>query len=144
MNRNKLYIPVELTHGKGLPAIWEEGGMTRSGNGEAVIIANHEGLPKRPVTIKDRYNGRHALIPVDVGDHVIRVSRAKSDVNIFVGKIATIEDEEYAKAICDVLAVYNGANWEGNLPKSLEAAVQAAKAKSQDVLCSKPFFVEAF
>lgn len=139
---NKLFIPIEYSRGQGIPCIWEQGGATRSDNGEAVLVAGAYGQAKRAFVIKDRYNGKHALIPVAPCDHVIRVSRVKNDFCVMVGRIDGFDPSEPPKAICSVLAVYNGACWEGSYPRRLENAVHLAKAKSRDVLCSRPYYVQ--
>lgn len=145
----ELCIPVELSRGKGIPCVWEEGGSTKSGNGEATIVTDKNGLPKTALTVKDRYNGKHALIPVELGDFIIRVSRARNEFFIVVGKIVDFDLKNPAKTICGVLATYGEDTWTSpELPAriipNLDKAVEAARCKSADILCSRPYYIQPF
>jgi hypothetical protein len=68
-------IPIVRSR-RGLPCLWEEGGGFTN-TGRATIIADSRGRRKRPIYI--RGSGKlsceqHALIPIEVGDIVVKAS----------------------------------------------------------------------
>lgn len=138
-----LKIPLVYSEGKGIPCIWESGGATKSDNAEVVLVAGPDGLPKPALTTHDKYNGNHALIPVKIGDHVIRLSRAKEHFFIMAGKIVALTTEKPAVAICGVLMTFDSDSAKEGinaLPSCLLEMLGAATEKSYIVLCDHPVF----
>jgi len=113
-------ISIERTK-KGLPALWECGGGY-SNTGEAQIIANPDGSPKKPVYIRRRgelANREHALFVVHEGDTVIQSSHHREDFHHKVYRIVAIRGDE---AELELLAEYSNDEWDmGPLGKKLEA-----------------------
>lgn len=88
-------IAIERTK-KGYPAHWEQGGGYTN-TGVATIIAGKNGQPKKPIYVRARghlANGKHALIPLEIGDYIIRVHH-KGDFFIEILKIIDFEVEKY-------------------------------------------------
>ncbi len=88
-------ILIERTK-KGYPAFWESGGGYTN-TGEATIIANKDGQPKEAIYIKKRghlANSEHALMPVEVGDYIIKADHHRKDFYISVMKIVYIEEQK--------------------------------------------------
>lgn len=89
-------ISIERTK-KGFPAIWESGGGFTN-TGEAQIIAGKDGKPKRPIYIRKKghlANSEHALLPIEVGDYVIKAYHSRGKFDVVVYKIISIEEEKY-------------------------------------------------
>lgn len=117
-----MFISIEKTK-KGYPALWESGGGY-SNTGEATIIANSDGTPKKPVYIRQRgdlANKHHALFIVSTGDLVIMADHHREDFNINVHRIANITEEE---AELQLLASYQQGEWDN---KDIEEAIEAVK-----------------
>lgn len=82
--------------GSGLPCLWEEGGGWTN-TGSSRIICDHFGNAKTAIyvlTHGDLCNGKHALIPVAVGDMVVEADRHREKYQIFVWKIIRIDGDE--------------------------------------------------
>lgn len=82
---------------KGYPAYWEAGGGFTN-TGEATIIANKEGQPKKPVYVCRRghlANREHALFIIEKGDYIIKCNHHRRDFNIYVHKIIDFKTEKY-------------------------------------------------
>ena len=144
-------ISIERTK-KGLPALWECGGGY-SNTGEAQIIANPDGSPKKPVYIRRRgelANREHALFVVHEGDTVIQSSHHRGDFSHNVYRIVAIRGDE---AELERMAEFSHGEWDtGPLGQQLEAdfarmaagepptmelsiAVQMAEGKATDYHC---------
>lgn len=124
---------------KGYPAFWEAGGGSTN-TGEATIIASKDGQPKKAIYIRSRghlSNGEHALIPITVGDYIIRADHHRGDFEIFVYRITEISKEE---ASIKKIAEFSNGEWD-NLPQFLEDAVEAAMKKATCYHCRGPHFI---
>ncbi|NLM21770.1 MAG: hypothetical protein GX207_08495 [Peptococcaceae bacterium] len=86
-------IAIETTK-KGYPAHWEQGGGYTN-TGVATIIAGKNGEPKKPIYVRARghlANGKHALIPLEIGDYIIEADHYRKNFYISVMKIVDIEE----------------------------------------------------
>jgi len=132
-------IRIESTK-SGLPALWEMGGGF-SNTGEATIITNKDGQPKKAVYIRRSghlANGRHALIPISVGDHIIDVYHHRRDFTVKILRITRFEDNY---TIVEQINCYDNGQWDKPVPEFLNAAIVAAKDKATTYHCRSPFYV---
>lgn len=133
-------IKIERTK-KGLPAMWEcGGGFTNTG--EAVIIANVDGTPKRPVYIRRRGSlacDNHALFVIREGDMVIEAEHHRRDFEIRVWRIDQILEEE---AQLNLLHEFSWGEWDIDPPENLRAAVEAAMKKATCYHCREPHYIK--
>ena len=114
----------------GLPCLWERGGRFTN-IGDAVIIADQHGNPKKAIHV--RTHGmlacdNHALIPVKVGDLIITATRHRDLVDVVVEQISKIEDG-------NVYTVYHQGSLNGH-------AIEAAIAKSDEYHCRTPYYIK--
>jgi hypothetical protein len=132
-------IKIERTK-KGFPALWEcGGGFTNTG--EATIIASSSGGPKRAIYIRSRgplANGRHALIPVEVGDYVIEADHHREDFEITIHRIINFEEET---AVVEQVYEFSMGEWDKEPPAHLEQAVHTAMFKATCYHCREPHFI---
>ena len=131
-------IVIERTK-KGYPALWEQGGGY-SNTGEATIIASPSGGPKRAIYIRNRghlANGRHALIPVEAGDYVIKADHHREDFEITIHRIINFEEET---AVVEQVYKFSMGEWDKELPAHLEQAVHTAMHKATCYHCREPHF----
>lgn len=108
----------------GIPCIWEQGGGYTN-TGDATIVAGKDGLPKKPIYIRQRgelANAEHALIPVEVGDYIIKADHHRKDFYISVMKIVDIE-EMYATL--ESFASFGMGEWDN---KDIEKVLSAWEA----------------
>lgn len=125
----------------GYPALWESGGGSTN-TGEATIITNKDGQPKKAIYVRSRgqlANGRHALIPISVGDYIISADHHRKDFKIEIYKILDFEEET---AVVEQVNRFSMGEWDTELPAYLEAAVQAAMEKATCYHCREPHYVE--
>ena len=127
MSENRL---VELCRSKsGLTCLWEcGGGFTNTGS--AQVITSPTGKPKRAIHISTHGElccGRHALIPVKVGDCIVSVDRHWDRVSIKVERIMAIDGDMATLEHTEDLISYD--------------AIQAAVAKSKDYHCREPYYI---
>lgn len=94
-------ILIEKTK-KGYPALWEQGGGYTN-TGEAQIVCDSKGKPKKPVYIRragQLANREHALFIVEPGDIVVRANHHREDFQIEILQVEKIEgtyyDERYS------------------------------------------------
>jgi hypothetical protein len=129
---------------KGYPAMWESGGGYRN-TGEATIIANKDGQPKKAVYVRRRgqlANSHHALFIIEVGDYIVEADHHRYDFYIEISKILGFDDkEEEAVAIVEQVNCFSNGEWDTELPDFLEAAVQAAKEKAICYHCRSPHYI---
>ena len=91
-----------LAKGTGLPCVWEEGGADMA-SGYALLVADKDGKNKAPVLClhdKDVSNGKHALIPVALGDLILLGVMKQLDTTeicCVVGSVTHIEDAKDGK-----------------------------------------------
>jgi len=140
-NMNKMRI--ERTK-KGLPAYWEAGGGFTN-TGEATIIAGIEGQPKKAVYVRRMgrlANAPHALIILEVGDHIVEANHHRKDFEIQIFRITDFEDSENETfAFVERVNRFDKGEWDAELPAYLEAAVQAAMEKATCYHCREPHYV---
>jgi len=136
-------LQIERTK-KGYPAMWESGGGYTN-TGEATIIANKDGQPKKAVYIRRRghlANGEHALFILEVGDYIVEANHHREDFGIGIFRMLGFEDkEEEVYAIVEQVNCFSRGEWDAELPASLEAAVQAAMEKATCYHCREPHFI---
>lgn len=137
-------IIVEKTK-KGYPAYWEAGGGHRN-TGYSTIIADIDGQPKKAVYIRGRgelANSEHALVILNVGDHIVEADHHRRDFKIKVFRITGFEDKQEEKyAIVEQVNCFSWGEWDADLPTFLEAAVQAAIEKATCYHCREPHFIK--
>lgn len=133
-------LPIERSR-KGLPCLWEAGGGLTN-TGRATIIADRNGRPKSPIYVRGAGSlscGEHALVPIEVGDHVIKAYHHRKDFEIVVYRIVEIRDEE---AEVEVVMDYRMGEWAPSEPSGpLAEAVMAAKKKATCYHCRSPHYV---
>lgn len=115
---------------RGIPCLWEKGGGYTN-TGEAQIITDGQGYPKRAITVLthgDLACRDHALIPVREGDHIVTVYRHRDKIAVQVDVITSIEGDT-AKTVPEKAAICGDAIW-------------AAAEKSQDYHCRRPYYVQ--
>lgn len=121
---------IEITRSRSqIPCLWEKGGGW-SNTGEAQIIADRQGNPKRAIHIRthgDLSCRDHALIPVKKGDHVITVFRHRDRVSTQVERIVSIKGDTATlvpeiEPICD-------------------ETIRAAVDKCNDYHCRTPYYI---
>ena len=125
---------------KGLPCLWEQGGAGSS-TGNARIIAGKNGEPKTAIYIRTRgelSNSYHALIPVCVGDYVIKANQHRQDFDISIFKIKKIDGEN---ADTELINSFNNGEWEQEPEEALTFAISAAAKKASCYHCREPHYV---
>lgn len=125
----------------GIPCVWESGGGYTN-TGVATIIANIDGQPKKAVYVRKRghlANGEHALIPVAVGDYVVKANHHRGDFEIEVYKIVEVQKE---KALIKQVNNFSTGEWDAELPAYLETAVDTAIEKATCYHCREPHYTK--
>lgn len=132
----------------GIPCLWEYGGGY-SNTGKAGIITDSIGNPKKALYIKAKGTlacDTHALIPISVGDYVIRASHHRKDFNIEIYRVKHII--ELNKLISMVrVSEFSMGEWSvdeefnNDHHLNLMNAVEAAKNKAMDYHCREPYYV---
>lgn len=113
----------------GLPCVWERGGGY-SNIGDAQIVTDGQGYPKRAIHVRtygDLACGDHALIPVEVGDHVVTVDRHRDKVSAKVERIVSIQEDSATVVPAETPICVN--------------AIYAAIDKSADYHCRTPYYI---
>lgn len=111
-----------------IPCLTERGGRY-SNTGEAQIITDAKGFPKRALLVPrygDLCNGDHAYIPIRNGDHVVTVKRHWNRVMVYIERIIGIQTKKAILAVETQPICMN--------------AVNAAVAKSNDYHCCRPYY----
>ena len=124
-----------------LPCLWEHGGSATN-TGAATIIADAEGLPKKAIYTRRRghlSNGEHALIPVSVGDHIITANHWRGDFEVEIYRIRAIGAD---KIELELSYEFSRGEWDKEPPTTLQAAVDAAKAKATCYHCREPHYIK--
>ncbi|MGB4006230.1 MAG: hypothetical protein WBK86_07570 [Halanaerobiales bacterium] len=91
-------VKIERTK-KGFPALWEQGGGY-SNTGEAQIVCDSQGRPKKPVYIRragSLANGQHALFVIEPGDVIIQANHHREDFQIEILQVEKIEESCYTE-----------------------------------------------
>lgn len=129
---------------KGYPAMWESGGGFTN-TGEATIIANKDGQPKRAVYVRGRgelANAHHALFIIEVGDYIVEADHHREDFEIEILKVLGFEEkEEETYAVVEQVNHFSSGEWDTELPDFLEAVVHVAKEKATCYHCRSPHFI---
>lgn len=121
----------------GRPAMWDEGGKLGE-VGRAVVVAGQFGEPLRPLYRLWEGEGarpasRHALMPLDVGCHVIHVHADTSDLRVVAMRITDIPQEGL---VCEARLMYTG-GWPA--PGALlYDAIDAATSMAEEPGCLEP------
>lgn len=126
-------IKLEKTQ-KGYAAFWERGGGFRN-TGNACIVADREGQPKKAVYVRRRghlANENHALIIVEPGDFIVFADHHREDFTITIYQIIDLKTDESDNiyAVTVKKRTFDLGEWDEDLPAHLEAAVEAAKEKA--------------
>ena len=124
------------------PCLWEQGGSATN-TGSATIIADAEGGAKKPIYIAQRghlSNGDHALIPVSVGDHIITANHWRGDFEVEIYRIRAIGADD--KIEIELITEFSNGEWDKEPPTTLQAAVDAAKAKATCYHCREPHYIK--
>jgi len=133
------------TKGKGLPALWEEGGGWTN-TGEAQIVCGPHGEKKRALYGGHGYCcGRHVLFLVHPGDVVVRARHWRRFFTIAVYRLGSIEptaDQQGYKAETELIARYQEGEWAPELPPEFADAVEAAKWKATSYHCRHGIYFE--
>ena len=136
-------IRIEKTK-KGYPAFWEGGG-SYTNTGEATIIANNNGWPKKAVYVRGRgelANAHHALFILEVGDYIIEANHHREDFEIEILGVLDFEHKgEEIYAVVEKVNCFSMGEWDKEPPAYLEAAVQAAMQKATCYHCRVPHFI---
>ena len=128
---------------QGYPALWEDGGSATN-TGESTIVAGGDGLPKRAIYIKRAghlSNGRHALIVLEIGDHIVEASHHRKDFRIQIYQVVDFEVKEETYAITKLINHFSRGEWDVEPPAYLNAAIEAAIDKSTCYHCRSAFYV---
>lgn len=137
-------IRVERTK-KGFPCIWERGGGYTN-TGEATIIADKAGKPKKAVYIRRRgplANENHALVILEVGDYIIFANHHREDFEIELYKVVDFEEkEEEIYAVAEQVNYFSRGEWDVELPAHLEIPVMAAMQKATCYHCREPHYID--
>ena len=136
----KTIITVSISK-SGLPCVWESGGGYTS-TGNSIIVCNRHGDAKKPIYIPRCYAcGQHALIPVRVGDHIIKTSRHQEDYEIGIYRVMGINTVD-ANATLSLVNKYDSGEWDSPLSEDLEPAVNASKRKARCYHCREPHYIK--
>jgi len=125
---------------RGFPAMWEHGGGCTN-TGAAVIIANGDGSPKKPVYVRRRGSlacAHHAFFVVHEGDLVIEADHHRHDFNIRIWHIDHIQEEE---AHLSLLYEYSRGEWNIDPEENFIAAIEAAVEKATCYHCREPHYI---
>ena len=126
---------VVVTRG-GWPAMWERGGAL-SRRGSATIITESDGSKPRPILVRTRGHlacGRHALIGLRVGMHVIYAGRSGA---VGIQRIVRV-GVQGQKALVEVEEVD-----ASSIPSELQPAVRAAITKANTFHCRFAVWVDS-
>jgi hypothetical protein len=136
-------IAVESTK-KGYPAYWEAGGGYKN-TGDATIVAGRDGQPKRATYIRRRgslANAPHALIVLEVGDHIVEAHHHREDFTIEIFKALDFEEKDGEMfAVVELVNRFDRGEWDTEFPMFLKAAVEAAVEKATCYHCREPHFI---
>jgi hypothetical protein len=142
-------IKISATN-RGFPAMWESGGGL-SNTGYSQIITDRQGEPRRPVFVRNRGDlacKEHALITVHEGFYIVKAGRHHDDYSFSISRIVTTKVRDLdgkkweATADVELLNSFRNNAWEKPLDPKLEAAVKAARRKTQEYHCRSPYFID--
>lgn len=126
---------------RGFPAMWECGGGRTSG-GEAMVISSPEGEKKTAIYIPHGghlCNGKHALIPVEINDIVVRDSHSHGDHITTIYRITDIQEKE---AVLEEINEFSRGEWDTDFEEKYVEVVSAAQRKSESYHCRDVYFAK--
>lgn len=135
-------IDIEISTTK-IAAIWEEGGSFGD-SGVATLVCDNYGQSKN--TISKKYgkfaepNGKHALIPISLGDYVVEVDHIRQKFNIALYKITKI-NKKTKLATIELVASCERENCYGTFDDNFKTVIKIAKEKATNYKCTKPYFI---
>ena len=149
-----------LAKSTGFPCVWEEGGADMA-SGYALLVADKDGNKKPPVLClhdKDVANGKHALVPVALGDIILLGVMKKFDeteICCIIGSVTRIgdaKDERVAIAVSPaVCAQATSDDPEVQYTDDSLAFItadhpllQAGMERVQERFCHEPKYVRAY
>jgi len=111
--------------------------------GGATVVAAADGSAKHAIYIRKGgllINGNHALIPIAVGDVVIRAYHSRGDFVINVSAITSITDNE---AALECIALYSSGEWNNpSIGEKYNAAISACVDKAMCYNCAEPHYIQ--
>lgn len=145
-------IPIERSKTQ-KPCLWEYGGRG-STTGKVQIVAASDGSKKKAIFF--RYDGdlsckNHALIPVEIGDFVIRATISdittpdleNAIVDLEIARISTVNQQEVTLVTTNMLdgKIKKGSIvWHYDLDSFLRPAIDATLSKLQKHHCRAPYY----
>ena len=149
----KIGFTLEVTK-SGKFGLWEWGGGFTN-TGDATIICNSDGSPKRAVFIKKRGHlacESHALVLVNLNDYIINIFRRRERYTIRIYQITEFKKSEHIVsdgrtlvswcAVANEVYNYSQGEWYPEKPDFLEQAIEAGKEKSNCYHCREPHYVK--
>ena len=139
-----------VTYENNIPCLWERGG-SYSNTGEATIITSPEGSPKRALRIPREGHlacGKHALVPIVVGDIVIVAEHHRREISIEISQITGIPQNGGEITAVKIGGVSKGKTESFPLIDGLNpveyyrVAVEAATDKAMDYHCRAVYYAE--
>ncbi|MDD4066804.1 MAG: hypothetical protein PHH22_02390 [Clostridia bacterium] len=126
---------------KGSPCVWETSDFS-NGIGFSLIVANFKGEKKKALYIPKKSNissFNNALIPIKLGDVIVKVSYIDSKLNIKVYSVLHIDIGEKLISL-NCKAEYIDKNWTNerianNYKYAIMAAVKSATSKNMQQPC---------
>lgn len=101
-------FPVEVSK-TNVKSLWERGGGCKH-CGESVVICDSEGKRKSAIFVTmptvESECGKHALVPIDIGDYVISVVRWRNDIDILAYQIINVPNKTGEYVEFDELETY--------------------------------------
>jgi hypothetical protein len=143
-------ITIELSR-RGHACLWESGGAWGD-TGEARLVTNCFGRPKRPIYIKDPNLafkcGEHALLPLWIDDFVIDLKRVINDCSIEIHRVIRL-NEKQAMADLTLEASFKNGLWVvtkngGFDMKKFDYAIKCGVEKVYCHECRESHFIKGF
>jgi len=138
----ELYI---LEVSDGLLCVWERGGAGCN-SGSSTVIADSQGGPKKAIKVRASghlANREHALIPVEIGDHIIFAFAFKRKCIVEIYSVVGFDVARKAIISKKVVEVEGQAIEEvlQKLPENLVKAASAAITKAHCYHCREPHYI---
>jgi hypothetical protein len=139
----KLTMRIEQSS-KGLPVVWERGGMQNDGTGVAVVVGNHRGERKKPIFIRSKGKlvcDNHALFVVKPGDVLVESFCSDRRIaSVFIYRVDNV-DRDALKAELSVLNEFTGYRWCEPVPEMFDEIINAGILKATTHNCRAPVYV---
>ncbi len=131
---------------KSVPCLWESGGSWTN-TGESQIVAGKDGLPKAALYIRGEGSlacGRHALIPIEVGDYVVQAKHHRKDFRISILQITALDT---VKGVATTTEVNSFSEGEWDEPFTMEMghlvpSCERAKDKASEYHCRRAMYID--